>query len=237
MHGKIALITGASRGLGAATAVELARRGAHVVLVARSQAGLEETDDAVRATGGTATLLPLDLCDGAQVDLIAPSLFQRFGRLDIMVSNAGEIGTLTPVPHIDLREWAAMLAINLEAPLRLIRGCAPLLLAAPIGRAVFVTSSMATAPDAYWGHYAASQAAARALVLTWAGETRRTELRVNLFDPGPMATRIRMRAFPGEDRSLLPHPARIAPALAALCLPEETRHGEIVRFETAKIGA
>ena len=231
LQGQIALVTGASRGLGAATAVELARLGAHVVLVARTQGGLEETDDAVRAVGGAATLLAMDLRDPDQIDLIAPSLFQRFGRLDILVNNAGEIGTLTPVPHIDMREWAAMLAINLDAPLRLIRGCAPLLLAAPAGRAVFVTTAMAEHPDAYWGLYAATQAAAQKLALTWAAETVNTALRVNLFDPGAIATRIRIRAFPGEDQSVLPQPAAVAPDLAALCLPGETRHGAIVRFQ------
>ena len=232
LQGRIALVTGASRGLGAATAIELARLGAHVVLVARTQGGLEETDDAIRGIGGAATLLAMDLRDPDQIDLIAPSLFQRFGRLDILVNNAGEIGTLTPVPHIDMREWASMLAINLDAPLRLIRGCAPLLLAAPAGRAVFVTTSMAEHPDAYWGLYAASQAAAQKLALTWAAETVNTPLRVNLYDPGAIATRIRIRAFPGEDQSRLPQPAAVAPALAALCLPTEARHGEIIRFQS-----
>lgn len=220
LDGNIALVTGASRGLGAAVAIGLAALGAHVVLVARTQGGLEETDDAIRAAGGTATLLPMDLRDGDQVDLIAPSLFQRFGRLDILVSNAGDIGTLTPTPHIDMKEWASVHALNVEAPLRLIRGCAPLLLAAPAGRAVFVTADAATAPHAYWGHYAASLAAARGLVLTWAAETRNTRLRVKLFDPGPMATRLRLRAFPGEPGDTHPFPTAIAPKLVALCLPD-----------------
>ena len=220
LDGNIALVTGASRGLGAAVAIRLAALGAHVVLVARTQGGLEETDDAIRAAGGQATLLPMDLRDGAQVDLIAPSLFQRFGRLDILVSNAGDIGTLTPVPHIDMKEWAGVHALNVEAPLRLIRGCAPLLLAAPAGRAVFVTASAAAAPHAYWGHYAASLAAARGLALTWAAETVNSRLRVSMFDPGPMATRLRLRAFPGEPPDTHPTPASVAPDLVALCLPD-----------------
>ncbi len=219
LAGHIALVTGASRGLGAAVAIGLAALGAHVVLVARTPGGLEETDDVIRAAGGSATLLPMDLRDGDQVDLIAPSLFQRFGRLDILVSNAGDIGTLTPTPHIDMKEWAGVHALNVEAPLRLIRGCSPLLLAAPAGRAVFVTADAATAPHAYWGHYAASLAAARALALTWAAETASTRLRVNLFDPGPMATRLRLRAFPGEPADTHPTPASVAPRLVALCLP------------------
>ena len=220
LDGNIALVTGASRGLGAAVAIELAALGAHVVLVARTQGGLEETDDAIRAASGQATLLPMDLRDGDQVDLIAPSLFQRFGRLDILVSNAGDIGTLTPTPHIDMKEWAGVHALNVEAPLRLIRGCAPLLLAAPAGRAVFVTAEAATAPHAYWGHYAASLAAAGSLALTWAAETLQTRLRVNLFDPGPMATRLRLRAFPGEPADTHPTAASVAPRLVQLCLPD-----------------
>ena len=219
LDGNIALVTGASRGLGAAVAIGLAALGAHVVLVARTQGGLEETDDAIRSAGGQATLLPMDLRDGAQVDLIAPSLFQRFGRLDILVSNAGDIGTLTPTPHIDMKEWGGVHALNVEAPLRLIRGCAPLLLAAPAGRAVFVTAEHATMPHAYWGHYAASLAAARTLALTWAAETINTSLRVSLFDPGPMATRLRLRAFPGEPADTNPAPTSVAPRLIALCLP------------------
>jgi NAD(P)-dependent dehydrogenase (short-subunit alcohol dehydrogenase family) len=219
LTGTVALVTGASRGLGAAVAIALATHGAQVVLIARTQSGLEETDDAIRAAGGSATLLPMDLREGDQVDLIAPSLFQRFGRLDILVSNAGDIGTLTPTPHIDMKEWASVHALNVEAPLRLIRGCAPLLLAAPAGRAVFVTADAASAPHAYWGHYAASLAAARSLALTWAAETVQTRLRVNLFDPGPMATRLRRRAFPGEPADTHPAPASVAPRLVALCLP------------------
>lgn len=220
LDGNVALVTGASRGLGAAVAIALAALGAHVVLVARTQGGLEETDDAVRAVGGVASLLPMDLRDGDQVDLIAPSLMQRFGRLDILISNAGDIGTLTPVPHIDMKEWAGVLALNVEAPLRLIHGCAPLLLAAPAGRAVFVTADAATTSRAYWGHYAASLAATRSLALTWAAETATTRLRVNVFDPGPMATRLRLRAFPGEPADTHPTPASVAPALVALCLPD-----------------
>ncbi len=219
LDGNIALVTGASRGLGAATAIRLAALGAHVVLVARTQSGLEETDDAIRAAGGQATLLPMDLRDGDQVDRIAPSIYQRFGRLDIMVSNAGDIGTLTPTAHIDMKEWAGVHALNVDAPLRLIRGCAPLLVAAPAGRAVFVTAERATAPHAYWGHYAASLATTRALALTWAAETAQTRLKVNLFDPGPMATRLRLRAFPGEPADTHPAPEVIAPRLVELCLP------------------
>jgi NAD(P)-dependent dehydrogenase (short-subunit alcohol dehydrogenase family) len=229
LHGRIALITGASRGIGAATAVELARLGAHVILVGRTQGGLEATDDAVRALGGTATLLPLDLREGDKVDTIGPSVFERFRRLDILVSNAAVIGRLTPAPHIDMRDWDAAIATNVTAALRLIRSCGPLLLAAPAGRALFLTSGIVRRPTAYFGIYGASKAAHHHLVMAWAEETRTTNLRVNLVDPGPVATDMRNVAFPGEDRATMPRPADIAPAIAALCLPGEARHGETIR--------
>ena len=167
LAGQVALVTGASRGIGAATAVELARRGAHLVITARTEGGLAETDDAIRTTGAEATLLPLDLTAGESVDAIGPSLHQRFGRLDILVSNAAALGLLTPVPHIRDAEWAAVVGVNLTATLRLIRTCAPLLLAAPAGRAVFVTSGIVAAPAAYWGAYGATKAALHHLVETW----------------------------------------------------------------------
>jgi len=224
----VALVTGASRGIGAATAVELGRLGAHVVITARTQGGLEETDDAIRATGSAATLLPLDLLDGDQVDAIGPSLFERFGRLDILVSNAGALGRLTPVPHILPRDWADVVGVNLAATWHLIRTCGPLLQIADAGRAVFITTGLARAPKAYWGAYGATKAGLEHLVLTWAEETRTTRLRVNLFDPGVVATRLRAMAMPGEDPTPLARPTDVAPAIAALCLPTETRHGAVV---------
>ena len=219
LSGRVALVTGASRGIGAATAIELARRGAHVVLTARTQGGLEETDDAVRAAGGTATLLPLDLGEGTQVDVLGPSLFQRFGRLDVLVHCAGALGKLTPVAHLMDGDWNAALAVNLGATLRLIRTCAPLLAAAEAGRAVFVTSAIAAAPRAYWGAYGATKAGMEHLVRTWAAETADTALRVSLFDPGVVATALRAQAMPGEDPRALPGPDSVAPAIAALCEP------------------
>ncbi|MBV9783222.1 MAG: SDR family NAD(P)-dependent oxidoreductase [Acidisphaera sp.] len=228
LSGRVALVTGASRGIGAATAVELGRLGAHVVITARTQGGLEETDDAIRATGSAATLLPLDLLDGDQVDAIGPSLFERFGRLDILVSNAGALGRLTPVPHILPRDWADVVGVNLAATWHLIRTCGPLLQIADAGRAVFITTGLARAPKAYWGAYGATKAGLEHLVLTWAEETRTTRLRVNLFDPGVVATRLRAMAMPGEDPTPLARPTDVAPAIAALCLPTETRHGAVV---------
>jgi len=231
LAGAIALVTGASRGIGAAAAIELARLGARVVITARTQGGLEETDDAIRAQGGEATILPLDLREGGQLDAIGPSLFQRFGRLDILVHNAGALGRLTPVSHILPDDWADVVAVNLSAAWRLIRTCEPLLRQAAAGRAVFVTESRAREPRAYWGAMGATKAGMEHLVLTWAEELATTPVRVNLFDPGPVATRMRSNAFPGEDRTTLPSPDAVAPALAALCLPGETRNGALIHFQ------
>jgi len=226
--GQVALVTGASRGIGAAVAIELARLGARPVLVARTQGGLEETDDAIRTAGGEATLLPLDLTEGDQVEAIGPSLLQRFGRLDILVHAAAALGRLTPVSHIQPNDWADVVGVNLTAGWHLIRTCDKLLRAAEAGRAVVVTDGLARDPRAYWGAYGATKAALEHLALTWAAETRTTRLRVNLFEPGPVATRLRAHAMPGEDPRSLPLPAHIAPAIAALCCPIEARHGAIV---------
>jgi NAD(P)-dependent dehydrogenase (short-subunit alcohol dehydrogenase family) len=230
LEGAVALVTGASRGIGAALAIELGRLGAHVVITGRIQGALEETDDAIRAAGGQATLLPLDLQEVAQIDAIGPTIFQRFGRLDVLVHNAGVLGKLTPVSHIAPDDWADVVGVNLTASWRLIRTCDPLLRQAPAGRAVFVTESRARDPRAYWGAMGATKAAMEHLVLTWAQEVVITPLRVNLFDPGPVATRMRLRAFPGEDAARLPAPEAVAPALAALCLPAEERNGALVQF-------
>ncbi len=230
MTQRIALVTGASRGLGRAVARELARRGVHVVATARTQGALEELDDTLRAEGGEATLLPLDLMEGEEVDRIGPSLYQRFGRLDVVVHAAGMLGVLTPAHQIADRDWARTLAVNATAAWHLIRSTAPLLLLAEAGRAVFVTDTIATRPRAYWGLYGASKAAQHNLVLAWAGETESTRLRINLAEPPPMATRLRRHAMPGEDQDLLPQPEQFAAAIADLCAETETRHGEVVRL-------
>lgn len=227
-HGRVALVTGASRGIGAAAAIELARRGVHVVITARTQGGLEDTDDAIRALGGTATLLPMDLADGPALDPVGPSLFERFGRLDILVHNAGALGRLTPVPHILPKDWDTVVAVNLASTWRLIRTCGPLLQAAPAGRAVFVTVGVASAPRAYWGAYGATKAAMQHLVMSWAQEVATTSLRVNLFDPGIVGTKLRAEAMPGEDRTKLAKPADVAGPLADLCDPALTLHGQLV---------
>jgi NAD(P)-dependent dehydrogenase (short-subunit alcohol dehydrogenase family) len=229
LSGRVALVTGASRGLGAAVAVELAKLGAHVVITARTQGGLEDTDDAVRSVGGSATLLPLDLREPEQLEAVAPSIFARFSRLDILVHAAGVLGKLTPVSHALPEDRTEVLAVNTLAAWRLIQTCEAPLRHSDAGRAVFVTDIRAREPLAYWGPYGTSKAAAANLVLTWAGEVATTRLRVNLFDPGPMRTRLRAAAFPGEDPGKVPLPECAATAVAALCLPGETRHGDMVR--------
>jgi NAD(P)-dependent dehydrogenase (short-subunit alcohol dehydrogenase family) len=229
LNGQIALVTGASRGIGAATAIELARRGAHVVITARTPGGLEATDDAIRAAGGTATLLPLDLKDEANLDQIGPSLFARFKRLDILVSNAASLGKLTPAPHILPKDWAEVVAVNLSANWHLIRSCGPLLAAAPAGRAVFITTSLVQRPVAYWGAYGATKAAMEHLVLTWADENRQGNLRINLFDPGVIRSRLRTEAMPGEDPASVPPPESVAPQIADLCMPDVTSHGSVIK--------
>jgi NAD(P)-dependent dehydrogenase (short-subunit alcohol dehydrogenase family) len=229
LDGRVALVTGASRGIGRAASVQLAALGAHVVLAARTQGGLEEADDEIRAAGGQATLLPINLANGDSIDPIGPSLHARFGRLDILVHNAGALGKLTPAAHIVPKDFAECIAVNLAAAYRLIRTCAPVLLASDAGRAVFVTTSVARAPRAFWGAYGATKAGMENLVLSWADEVEKTALRVNLFDPGKTATRMRAQAFPGEDPNTLPVPADVARDLVALCLPGEAGQGTLTR--------
>ena len=232
LEGRVALITGASRGIGAALALELAKLGAQCVLVARTQGGLEEVDDAIRAAGGKpATLLPFNLQKAEKdIDMIGPSIVERFGRLDILVHNAGTLNKLTPVAHIDPRDWAEVVAVNLTASWRLIRSCDPPLRASDAGRAVFLTTGAAQNPRPYWGMYSATKAGMEHLVATWAAEVESTPLRVNLVDPGRVATKLRAAAYPGEDQTKLAQPTDVAPGLAAFCLPSETRHGARVRL-------
>jgi NAD(P)-dependent dehydrogenase (short-subunit alcohol dehydrogenase family) len=227
LQDRVALITGASRGIGAALALELAKLGAQCVLVARTQGGLEEVDDAIRSAGGKpATLLPFDLQKAEKdIDMIGPSIVERFGRLDILVHNAGTLNKLTPVAHIEPRDWAEVMAVNLTASWRLIRSCDPPLRASDAGRAVFVTTGRVLRPRAYWGMYGASKAGMEHLVTTWAQEVEATSLRVNLVDPDIVATKMRAAAMPGEDPATIPQPADVAPGIAALCLPSETRNG------------
>jgi NAD(P)-dependent dehydrogenase (short-subunit alcohol dehydrogenase family) len=228
LAGKVALITGASRGIGAAVAVRFAREGAHLVLAARTTGGLEEVDDQVRAAGGSATLVPVDLRDFVKIDELAAALFDRYGRLDILVGNAAEFGAFSPLGHIDPATWAEVIDLNLTANWRLIRAMDPLLRAAPAGRAIFVTAAVAGRASAYWGPYAVSKAGLETLVKIYAAEINKTRVRANLIDPGIVRTRLRARAYPGEDPTHLPPPESVADAFLALALPHCTRNGELV---------
>src|ERR1700741_577190 len=228
LAGKIALITGASRGIGAAVAERFAQEGAHVILAARTVGGLEGVDRGVRAAGGSATLVPVDLRDFIKIDELAAKLFERWGRLDILVGNAAEFGVFSPLGHIDPAIWGEVVDLNLTANWRLIRARVPLRRAPPAGRAIFVPSGVARGVFPYWGPYAVSKAGLEMLVKIYAGEIAKTRVRTNLIDPGVVRTRLRARAFPGEDPARLPRPESITDAFLALALPECIRNGEIL---------
>jgi NAD(P)-dependent dehydrogenase (short-subunit alcohol dehydrogenase family) len=214
---KIALVTGASRGIGAALALQLAEAGAHVVAVARTVGGLEELDDKIKAIGGSATLVPLDIKDMDGIARLALALYERFGRLDVMVGNAGILGVLSPLPHVEPKDFDNIFAVNVTANWQLIRTMDPLLRAAPAGRAVFVTSALSWAGRAYTGVYGASKAALDALARTYAAETATTNVKVNLFSPGPTRTRMHASGWPGVDPDTLPPPEDVAKAIVPLC--------------------
>ena len=217
---RIALVTGASRGIGYATALSLARAGAHVVAVARTVGGLEELDDAIRADGGAATLVPLDLRDSDGIARLALALHERYRRLDVLVGNAGVLGPLSPLGHVEPKAWDEVIAVNVTANFHLIRALDPLLRASDAGRVVFVTSGAGTNVHAYWGPYAVSKAALDMLARTYAAETAATNVRVNLFNPGATRTRMRAAAMPGEDPMSLKPVEPVAEKIVALCLPE-----------------
>lgn len=234
LEGRVAVITGASRGIGAAVARRFAAEGAHLVLVARTQGALEEIDDEIRQVGGTATLCPFDLTDYPAIDRLGAAIFERWKRLDVLVANAALLGTLTPLAHINPKEWDQVLAVNLTANWRLIRSLDPLLRAAPAGRAIFVTSGAAQGMRAYWGTYAVSKAALEMLAMTYAAETRKTRLHVNLLDPGRTRTAMRAAAYPGEDPTTLPPPEHVCDLMVELASAECTRHGERVVVQAMK---
>jgi NAD(P)-dependent dehydrogenase (short-subunit alcohol dehydrogenase family) len=218
---RIALITGASRGIGRAAARLFAREGAHVLLLARTQKSLEAVDDEIKAEGGKASLIPLDLEDGKTIDALGPSLYERFGRLDIFIGNAGILGGLRPLTHISSKTWDRVLAVNLTANWRLIRTLDPLLRRSDAGRVVFVTSSgVASQGRAYWAPYSLSKAALEALAKTYANETADSAIKVNLVDPGATATAMRTEAYPGEDQETLQTPDEVAKVILDLSLPE-----------------
>jgi NAD(P)-dependent dehydrogenase (short-subunit alcohol dehydrogenase family) len=226
---RIALITGASRGIGRAVALRYAREGAHVLLLARTRTALEEVDDAIKAEGGTATLIPLNLAHGQKIDALGPNLYERFGRLDILVGNAAMLGRLSPLTHIPSEHWERVLAVNLTANWRLIRTLDPLLRRSDAGRAIFVTSSGAQDGEAYWAPYSVSKAALEALAKTYASETAGSSVKVNLIDPGEVATSLRAEAFPGDDPLTLRQPEDVAELFVQLALPETNVTGEIFR--------
>lgn len=231
---RVVLVTGASRGIGRACALAFARAGAHVVATARTQGGLEELDDEiVAATGRSATLVPLDLKQGDDIDRLGAALYERWGRLDVLFSNAGDLGLVTPVAHLDVSVWDRAVAVNLTATYRLIRAMDPLLQAAPAGRAVFLTTGVAATPRAFFGAYAATKAGMEALVRTYADETEHTNVRCALLSPGPVRTRLRATAFPGEDAMTLPPPEAVAPLALELARADREPPQEVVRFTDA----
>ena len=229
---RVAVVTGASRGIGYHAALALAAAGAHVVAVARTVGGLEELDDAIRLDGGAATLVPLDMKDSPAIDRLGAALFERWGRLDILLGNAGLLGKITPVSHIDPKVWDDVMAVNLTANWRLIRSLEPLLRASDAGRALFITSGVARSHRPYWGTYAISKAALEAMVRIWAGELRQTSVRANLLNPGPLRTHMRAQAMPGEDPETLASPDAVAADIVRMLSPAFDETGTVFDFPT-----
>jgi NAD(P)-dependent dehydrogenase (short-subunit alcohol dehydrogenase family) len=231
LQGRIALVTGASRGIGRAAALALAEAGAHVIALARTVGGLEELDDAIQAKGGSTTLVPLDLKDSAGIDRMGAAIFERWGKLDMLLANAGILGVLTPLTHLAPRVWDDLMAINLTANWRLIRSLDQLLRLSDAGRAVFVSSGAANYNRPFWGGYAVSKAALDAMVKTYAAELTGTTVKVNLLYPGPTRTAMRAQAMPGEDPMTLPAPEELAPLIVEMLSPDYSANGEVVRFK------
>ena len=231
---RIALVTGASRGIGAALALALAEAGAHVVAVARTVGGLEELDDKIKAAGGSATLVPLDVKDSEGIARLALALNERYQRLDVLVGNAGILGPLSPLSHIEPKDWDNLIAVNITANWQLIRCMDALLQRSAAGRAVFLTSGVAHVGRAYWGPYAASKAALEVLVRTYAAECATTPVRANLFALGPTRTRMYTGAFPGIDPLTLPTPEDVVKSIVPLCLPSCVHSGKIYNFRDGR---
>jgi len=228
LAGRIALITGASRGIGAAVAKRFAMEGAHVILIARTIGGLEEVDDAIKANGGQATLVPCDLTDFEALDTLGPSLLERFNKLDVFVGNAGALGEMTPLSHYDAKAWHEVFDVNVHANWRLIRTLEPLLRRSDAGRAILVTSGAAANPRAFWGAYAVTKAAMETLAKVWASELENTDVRVNILNPGATRTGMRAAAFPGEDPLTLKTPEDLTDKFVEMASLAWTRHGEII---------
>jgi NAD(P)-dependent dehydrogenase (short-subunit alcohol dehydrogenase family) len=233
--GKVALVTGASRGIGRAVAKALALQGAHVVALARTKGGLEELDDELKALGAQISLVRLDLREGAQIDNLGPTLYERWQRLDIFVGNAGILGPLSPLGHISEADWTQALNINVTANWRLLRTLDPILRLSPAGRVLFMTSNASRNCRAYWGPYSVSKAALDALAKTYAHEVQSTPVRVNLLNPGRMRTRMRAKAYPGEDENTVPPPEAIVPLALSLLTEETTANGECFDFDPSRV--
>jgi len=231
---RIALVTGASRGIGAALALQLAEAGAHVVAVARTVGALEELDDQIRAAGGSATLVPLDMKDSDGIARLALAINERYQRLDVLVGNAGILTTPSPLGHIEPKTWDDVMAVNVTANWQLIRTFDPLLKASAAGRAVFITSGLAAMARPYFGAYAVSKAALEVMARTYASECASTKVRVNLFSPGQTRTRMMQTAFPGIDPETLPTAELVAQAIVPLCLPSCTENGKLYDFRGGK---
>lgn len=234
LAGKTALITGASRGIGAAAAKLLARQGAHVILIARTIGGLEAVDDEIKAFGGKATLMPLDLFKLNDLDALGPTLYQHFPRLDIFIGNAAMLGTLAPLGHLKPDEWQKVMDLNVTANFRLIRTLDPLLKASSNGRVVFVTSGITQDLKAYWGEYAVSKVALEALAKVYASECANTNVKVNILDPGRVRTAMRAQAYPGEDPAKRPHPDEIADYFLKLVGDDCVMNGETIAVPSVK---
>jgi NAD(P)-dependent dehydrogenase (short-subunit alcohol dehydrogenase family) len=235
LSNRIALVTGASRGIGAAAALALAKAGAHVIAVARTVGGLEELDDKIRAAGGSATLVPLDVTDTAGIARLAAALDERYKRLDVLVGNAAIVGPSSPLGHVEPKGWDDVLAINVTANWQLIRHMDALLQRSDAGRAVFLTSGAAAKAKAYRGPYAVSKAALEVLARTYAAETASTRVRVNLFSPGPTRTRMRATVMPGEDPTTLTTPEQVAEKIVELCLPGFMETGKLYDYPSGKL--
>lgn len=229
---RIALVTGASRGIGYATALALAKTGAHIVATARTVGGLEELDDAIRASGGSATLVPLDLNDLDGIARLGAALHERHGKLDVLVGNAGMPGPSSPLGHVTVKAFQDALALNVTANFQLVRCMEPLLMQSDAPRAVFISSGAAHKASAYLGPYAVSKSALEALARVWSNETRATPLCVNLFSPGPIRTKMRATVMPGEDPDTLDTPAQVAEFIVPLCLPSCGERGRLYDYRS-----
>ena len=225
---RVALVTGASRGIGRAVALALAEQNIHVLLLARTQGGLEDVYDEIVTSDGEATGVPMDLTDYDAIDRLGGVIAERWGKLDIFVGNAGILGPISPVAHMTPSEFEKTLAINVTSNARLIRALEPLLLASDAGRAVFLTSGAAYSTKPFWGAYSTSKAALDALVKSWANEQKNTSLKINLYSPGPVRTAMRAQAMPGENPSTLPTAEDVAPQIVSMCAPDYQETGDII---------